>query len=136
MESPTTYKAYGLELNDTQRGILMCDSTWYALTTSDIDNIKLPRYRRKNFLEVKNLLCYKGFRNDMVGLNKFPITRRQMDACWMKLLFRFFKKWKPDSTTVQPFGPDATSQPAWMYIKLGKAIGQVSLTPIPALSDI
>jgi hypothetical protein len=71
----------------------------------------------------------------MVQLNKFPITRGPMDACWMKLLFRFFKKWTPDGATIQSFGPVITSHSAWTYIKLGQAIGQVSLTSILVLLD-
>jgi hypothetical protein len=53
----------------------------------DTSDIKLPEYRRMDFLSLKNLITYTGFRMDInnIGQGNRPIDREKVEAAWVKL---------------------------------------------------
>jgi hypothetical protein len=80
-----------------------------------------------DFLKVKNIVRYKSFRNQVQNMNPFPINRRQMDTCWMKILCKHFQKWDPVSADVEKSERVDTAREDWKYRMLGDAIDQVCL---------
>ena len=121
------YSAFGIEFDDDMLFEMMYQSSFNALTQCTIDHIKLPRYKRlkNDFTALRNMVGYKGFRLDVLDINHFPITRKQMDACWMKTLCRHFKDWNPTSNDVPSERVDILRE-NWKYRMPGDAISQVS----------
>jgi hypothetical protein len=128
-ERPYTgrYRAFGVYFTPDELNATMYRSCWDALTLCGVGHIRLPRYRTVDFLKVKNIVRYKSFRNQVQNMNPFPINRRQMDTCWMKILCKHFQKWDPVSADVEKSERVDTAREDWKYRMLGDAIDQVCL---------
>lgn len=101
-------------------------SAFKAFCDCDVRHIKLPRYKT-DFLGIKNVICYKSFRVHVIELNPFPITRKQMETSWIKLLFKSFKRWNPDTAAVIVSEQVDTSYEQWKHRILTDAMSQVRL---------
>jgi hypothetical protein len=55
-------------------------------------------------------------------MDKFPITRRQLDTCWVKVLCAHFLKWDPVAADINI---DEDAHVEWKYRMLGEAIDMV-----------
>lgn len=121
------YKAFGLEFTPSELNATMYLSLWNNLIACNVDHIRLPRQRKKthDFLKFKNVTGYKGFRNQIFNSNKFEISRREMETCWMKALCKSFSNWNPVSKDIEKSERINIAHENWKHQMLGDAISQV-----------